>query len=379
MKAIKIINIILLFIILVCCKEKVHEEIMIDTSNIEVEKNVCADSIVESVSYIPLETKESCLISNIKNLIIYDSLVYILNRTNGDEELLIFNLEGAFVQKVGTMGNGPDEYLAIAGFCINPYDKTIELFDQLKKKKHKYNLIGEYIKSTNISVNCSLTNKIRYISENKLIVVNDINSFGEPLIYVCDGDLNHVKIIYDPPLKFDGGYQYAKNPISDYSNFLIVPLSNKVFEISNNDLKSVYNILISSKYLPANEVKEGGEYEEIMSSVKEKGFIQFYSIFETSTSLLVEDFNYTIIINKKSNKGIAFESLNPSNNILPFSTSSFLCVYNDSFVGVLTSSDLETASEYYKKNNVVPTSVISNLIHYNEFDLNPILCIYHLK
>lgn len=51
--------------------------ILIDLEE-NVQENILFSSFVDSISYIPLETKDECLIGKIRDVIISDSIIFVL-------------------------------------------------------------------------------------------------------------------------------------------------------------------------------------------------------------------------------------------------------------------------------------------------------------
>lgn len=65
-----------------------------------------------SIQYIPLETTDSCLISNLLNLQVTTDYMFMYNGKT--EEVLQFDRKGKFIRRVGRQGNGPGEYSMIS-------------------------------------------------------------------------------------------------------------------------------------------------------------------------------------------------------------------------------------------------------------------------
>lgn len=63
---------------------------------------------VESIEYIPLETLDSCLVSNITDLLMDDEFIFIQNGRS--QQILQFTRQGKFVREIGKVGEGPGEY-----------------------------------------------------------------------------------------------------------------------------------------------------------------------------------------------------------------------------------------------------------------------------
>ena len=98
------------------------------------------DSVFSTVTFIPLETKDECLISHIFTVKIVDSLIYI---NNNRQQLLVFGMDGKFKYHIGAKGEGPQEFLEINDFIINK--NNIELLDF--KKIQTYSLTGKHLDS----------------------------------------------------------------------------------------------------------------------------------------------------------------------------------------------------------------------------------------
>lgn len=96
------------------------------------------DSVFNDVTFLPLETKEECLISRISTLKISDSLIFI---NDNRRRLLIFGKDGKFKIQIGQSGEGPGEFLDLKDFIINK--DNIEILDF--KKIETYNFEGKHL------------------------------------------------------------------------------------------------------------------------------------------------------------------------------------------------------------------------------------------
>lgn len=79
---------------------------------IRTETPVSLKEDVASVSYVPLETTDSCLISNVSNLVMDDEFIFVENGKT--QQIFQFTREGKFVRQLGRAGNGPGEYAPYA-------------------------------------------------------------------------------------------------------------------------------------------------------------------------------------------------------------------------------------------------------------------------
>ena len=64
--------------------------------------------IVSGVEYIPLETTDSCLVSNVTDLIMDNDFIFLQNGRT--QQIFQFTRQGKFLREVGSVGEGPGEY-----------------------------------------------------------------------------------------------------------------------------------------------------------------------------------------------------------------------------------------------------------------------------
>lgn len=77
--------------------------------------------IGRSIKYIPLETNPSSLLTNIRNVTLCDSFIFVCDI----HKLLQFDSQGRFIRQIGSKGRGPGEYSGVWDFCIDESKKLI--------------------------------------------------------------------------------------------------------------------------------------------------------------------------------------------------------------------------------------------------------------
>lgn len=137
----KSINFIYLFVIGTClaaCSyiESNSEMIVIDL-NKDVFKTIPYSFFVDSITYIPLETTEECLIGKIRDVIISDSIVFVLKDERN--EILLFNNQGKYLRKIFHEGEGPGEYRVINQMSYNEKRQSLSISSH---KIIEYDLYG---------------------------------------------------------------------------------------------------------------------------------------------------------------------------------------------------------------------------------------------
>ena len=114
----------------------------------EKEISIPLSSLFKRVKTIILETNKDCLIGRFSDIQVFDGYIYILD-SRVAKCLLVFDLEGRFVRKIGGIGGGPGEYAEINAFTLDTENRMIYLRIQ-RNNVHKYKLDGTFIHSFTI-------------------------------------------------------------------------------------------------------------------------------------------------------------------------------------------------------------------------------------
>lgn len=117
---------------------------------------------VTGIEYIPLETTDSCLISNIVELIMDDDFIFVHNGKT--DRIFQFTPQGKFVRQLGMMGNGPGEYApwTVENLALNSRKKEIFLHRR-RLPALVYSYSGAYLR-TDTTLEESVGN--RYLLKN---------------------------------------------------------------------------------------------------------------------------------------------------------------------------------------------------------------------
>jgi hypothetical protein len=93
---------------------------------------------------IPVETNDSCLLSSIRINEIFDDDIWI----NDNSTIYRFDKKsGKLLFKLDRKGPGPEEYISVSDFTVDPVSKTLFIHDLQKQRILQYDFSGTFIGS----------------------------------------------------------------------------------------------------------------------------------------------------------------------------------------------------------------------------------------
>ena len=118
---------------------------------------------------IPLETNRDCLIGHVTDLQVFDGCMYILDAIYANS-LFVFNMDGQFIKKIGSLGSGPGEYITLSDFTLDTENRFIFLLDY-GNRVQQYRLDGTFVRTITPNVQNIFINSIQYYKEKLYLSV----------------------------------------------------------------------------------------------------------------------------------------------------------------------------------------------------------------
>ena len=244
---------IFLFFISGACREQDSNTINCPRINIplkEDENILNLSEIVDSLSYIGLETSSECLIGKIDKLITWKNRLVIADKTKA-HAIFVFSEQGEFILKIDKVGRGPGEFVTLTDFTISA-EGDIIIFDGSQRKLIIYSSEGKLIKELTLNFNAEsvvfLTNNVvafycDFIHNHQLI---KNSQYPNLIVY----DLNIEKIL-NADLYFDQnilrqetvGFVNNFSSLKDGTATLLIPMDNTLYRVFSNDTVSRYYYL----------------------------------------------------------------------------------------------------------------------------------------
>ena len=165
---------------------------VVDIDSARKENILYLSDYFKDVRAIKLEDNEKALIGTISKLIVFDEHLFVLDKSVS-KSLFVFNKEGLFIRKFGSVGGGPEEYIKLSDFTIDTDKKIFYLLDPHTQKINSYDIAsGKFINSVRIKNDYVRSYHIQFVagklyadayfpmeSENNFLLRNIDLSTGE--------------------------------------------------------------------------------------------------------------------------------------------------------------------------------------------------------
>jgi hypothetical protein len=348
------------------------------------EQNVDLSDILE-IDFVKLETDENGLINkNIRQIEFLNDKIFVLS---GGEtsSLFVFDRSGKFITSIGSMGNGPGEFIIITSFSVDKNGNILSIVDAAQRKIINYGTKNyEFISEQSTSNYTFLC--FEYLSEDK-IVWNNIGGHNDnPTWNFIVTDTNQKYINKYVKKEFITGYQTGplknmykyNNELYAYPAYQTVPT---VYRLSENNADPVYRLQFGKYKLPPQNYLEriSAGNVNFLSVLNQSDYIYNFSVFESGKTLcvyyLISGTWHIGIYNKDSGKGYNYTMKEFQKMLKTGRIDSILGAVNDYIAAALLPVDLlEMKASGYK----FPQK-LQELLTESKDDDNPILLLFKFE
>ena len=124
------------------------DEIIPDTGRMNL------SDFVSSPEYVPLETNDSCLLTDFPSVKYISSDYILVNASKNKEDVppLLFDRQGNFIRRIGRFGQGPEELAGVPdNGCIETNDHIYLYVNDASMSVYEYTEDGKYVRSNTLS------------------------------------------------------------------------------------------------------------------------------------------------------------------------------------------------------------------------------------
>lgn len=244
------------------CNKDVKKQYDSTPISIEWKDNnqILLSDIVDSITYIPLETNYKSLIGRIDKVVCTDDYIYILD-SEVSKSVFVFDYFGKFISVINNRGNGPGEFNKIVDFCCNSNGEVF-VYDTGLRKVIKYKISGEFA-GLEVKIDFG-ADFISYLDSTKTFLFYSCYRQGEDRHNVIE--TNQKGEIINRYMQFDKAVNKDKmilmpalnlSHINDSKISFYEVYSNNLYSYDGKQIQSKYQFDFGSSNLPADFLTKG--------------------------------------------------------------------------------------------------------------------------
>jgi hypothetical protein len=350
---------------------------------IEIDPNENRDKVLyselfDSLKYICLETTDNILIKSITRLKYVNNKIYILDERT--QTVFCFHMDGELHWKIHSVGQGPEEYIQLAGFDIDNENNKLYLFSR-RDKIQVYDLSGNFVEEYNVKLSGTSFASHKdwmYIYGNT--TSNEIDGITDGNNYLYLLNKTRKKQKGELPFKTDKrfGIMNIYNSPNAFCNYndeirFFMPFSNNIYSIKEDNVYIKYHFDFGEYNLP-DDYFDNYTTDNLYESKYAYGLNSFwendkYYSFHVSVNQQPCEVLYLKKEEKIYMRGL-YDDMAYCSPAISEST-------NDYILGSRMAEDLIT--EYNYSEDVRKNTVLEKIITEITEDDNPVIFFYYFK
>lgn len=327
--------------------------------------------------FIPLETNDSCLVSNVSDVVFDSSRLYLID---GKSNLVFaFSLSGEFISQVGNVGSGPSEYQYPVNLHIDKTKQELIVADANTPKLVYYDLktlkYKRQLRSDDYFTNCA------WLPNGDIILASG-SSYVTPKrerFYAQITDENLKRKQYVCPCSFDPQYRLAIGPVFytfQDQVYLNLPFLHSVYQISETTCEETYAIELKGFQMPDQNWLKANAEENYFAALSHSDYVSAIQCQETNrylyaTFLVGGSKDYIAFYDKEQRSSMIYSGYDFIKETSLNGLSKVITTYNDTFVATINPDVLKekgtTIEELAQLSQSLPA------------ESNPILCLFTFK
>lgn len=234
-----------------------RDDVIILNLEKDVKDTLLYSLFVDSISYIQLETVDDCLIGKVRDVIIADSFIFVLDRN--PSAIYIFNRSGKYLRKIDRKGEGPGEYPLIYQFTYNKKRQSISVYSTLVYKIIEYDLYGNLINE--FKLDYFIADLHQFDNGDYLLTRTCLTDDDQAAALLCDstGLIKRQLIQRNKKYSIDSQAEWEIMDFDNTLNFISPQLDNFIYRYSNDTLINTFKFSLLPEPTKENYKRKVGE------------------------------------------------------------------------------------------------------------------------
>lgn len=137
-----------LLVFAVSCSNRQESEVIKVEYNLVTGADILRSDMIKSIDMIRLQSEDAPMVGErLTSINIHNDTIYYFDPYD-NKQLLLYDMEGNFLNAIGKVGNGPEEYIDALNFFLND-DGTVSMYSLSSQAEYIYNKRGEFVNKIN--------------------------------------------------------------------------------------------------------------------------------------------------------------------------------------------------------------------------------------
>jgi hypothetical protein len=366
----------LLTIFVFSCREKAENNGLV----FNYREDISGTEIFSDLKLIKLETSDTCQIAHIRQILIYDNKIYVLDSPVG-KSILVFDMNGKCLHKIEQAGQGPGEY--VLPLSISIHENILYVMDAAQSKILLFDCSTcAFIKEEKNKIEApyfSILDRNTYLWSNTLEI--DFNQSSYPFHLMVTDSNYQVRYTAAPMDIRTGNILRWTFPFThgEQGAYFVHPYQNKIYELFADTCRLKYTVNFEGfQFPPTDFLKDALRSDQFVNIVRKSSYINQFTYLETGgyiiSSFYAKENFYMGLFNKNRQEGICFNMKDIIKDI------HFGCYNNPQacsqgkFYSVIEASKIVEN----RKNGLIPETLLNEINDINEDD-NPVILRYGIS
>ena len=250
---------------------------IIDVSSIPISSGFKASDLVSAFDFIPLEQTKNSLIGEINKVIEFRNKLIVIDRFSTNS-VFVFNSEGKFLWKLGSIGNKNGQYIYPHDVIIDTSNNNVLVLDSENRRINEYSLEnGEFIGSTTMRLNSTRFTKS---GDNYFFVTGSISN-----LVLTDKNFNTKMRFFPRRRGFPKTAHESFPRVGDSLSLFHLNYVDTVFRIVNDKVYPYLRVNYGDAALTYEETASLSESEDVLKKFPEKKITYRY-YFENNDNII---------------------------------------------------------------------------------------------
>ena len=207
---------------------------------------------IDKIDIIPLEFEDNCILSEIKKIVIYRDNIFLIEEGH-PETIFRFNIQGNFLNRIGSRGQGPQELIELSDFSLNEDDQIVYLLDNAKQMIFCFDFDGKYIGRIHIN---QYADRLEY--QNGLFYLfRDNPSVGDNLYNLIIRNIKgEIEKVYFPSKKYSISFNNKIFTKTKDNLIFLHPMNDTIYSLDGASLNYAYFFDFGSNRFTQNEIED---------------------------------------------------------------------------------------------------------------------------